>query len=331
MKLDAEARTATLSTKEEVGFGKALLATGANVRRLRVDGGDLEGIHYLRALGNAASIRADAEQAERVVLIGGSYIACEVAASLTAMGKQLHARDARGRAARPATSAPRPAASSPACCDEHGIELRDGGPAGALRGRRAACSAWSPSRAASLDADLVVLGTGAMPDVMLARSSGLELGETGGVRCSQTLETSAEGIWAAGDPCEYDSVVHGRRLRVEHFEVAAAQGRHAAAAMLGQAGPLRRDPLLLVRPRRLVHARVRRAGRALGPRGRPRLARRRRVHDLLPRRGPARRRATVGRSDDLEHAKRLIAGGRAARRPRRTRSPTRVERDLAAL
>ena len=87
MKLDLDARTAALSTREELSFGKALLATGANVRRLRVDGGDLDGIHYLRALGNAASIRADAEGAERVVLIGGSYIACEVAASLTAMGK----------------------------------------------------------------------------------------------------------------------------------------------------------------------------------------------------------------------------------------------------
>ena len=134
MKLDVEARTATLSTKEELGFGKALLATGANVRRLRVDGGDLEGIHYLRALGNAASIRADAEQAERVVLIGGSYIACEVAASLTAMGKQctlVMLEDAP--LVRPA-SARRPAASSPACWRAR-HRVRDGGPAGALRGR----------------------------------------------------------------------------------------------------------------------------------------------------------------------------------------------------
>ena len=58
-----------------------MLATGANVRRLRVPGAELEGIHYLRALGNADAIRADAADAEHVVLIGGSYIACEVAAS----------------------------------------------------------------------------------------------------------------------------------------------------------------------------------------------------------------------------------------------------------
>src|SRR3954471_8246390 len=86
MKLDADARVARLSTKEEVSFGKALLATGANVRRLRVDGSDLDGIHYLRAFGNADAIRADAEAAERVVLIGGSYIACELAATLTDLG-----------------------------------------------------------------------------------------------------------------------------------------------------------------------------------------------------------------------------------------------------
>ena len=59
MKLDTAERVATLSTKETVGFDKALLATGANVRRLRVDGCDLDGIHYLRAFGNSDAIRAD--------------------------------------------------------------------------------------------------------------------------------------------------------------------------------------------------------------------------------------------------------------------------------
>src|SRR5689334_3977752 len=88
LKLDPGARTAKLSTGEEVGFGKALLATGANVRRLNVDGCDLEGIHYLRTFGNSEAIKADAEQAENVVLIGGSYIGTEVAASLTMRGRK---------------------------------------------------------------------------------------------------------------------------------------------------------------------------------------------------------------------------------------------------
>ena len=84
-----------------------------------------------------------------------------------------------------------------------------------------------------LDADMVVLGTGVKPDVMLAKAAGLELGESGGVKCDARLLTSAPDLYAAGDICEYDSVVHGRRIRVEHEAVAEAQGAHVAAAMLG--------------------------------------------------------------------------------------------------
>jgi 3-phenylpropionate/trans-cinnamate dioxygenase ferredoxin reductase subunit len=73
-----------------------------------------------------------------------------------------------------------------------------------------------------------------MPDVMLARAAGLELGESGGVACSADLETSVRGVWAAGDVCEYDSVLHGRRMRIEHWEVARAQGKAAAAAAAGR-------------------------------------------------------------------------------------------------
>src|ERR687884_1512496 len=88
VKLDPETKTVSLSNKEQLKYGKLLLATGANVRRLRLDGSDLKGIHYLRALGNADAIRRDAEAAERIVLVGGSYIATEVAATLAAQGKQ---------------------------------------------------------------------------------------------------------------------------------------------------------------------------------------------------------------------------------------------------
>ena len=136
---------AKLSTKEEVGYGAAVLATGANVRRLRVPGAELEGIHYLRALGNADAIRADAEEAERVVLVGGSYIACEVAASLTEMGRRctmVMLEDA------PLSTRLRAAGRRvlrAALLREHGIELVGGDPLGRLRGRRARGAACGPS------------------------------------------------------------------------------------------------------------------------------------------------------------------------------------------
>jgi 3-phenylpropionate/trans-cinnamate dioxygenase ferredoxin reductase subunit len=232
MKLDTEARVARLSSKEEVEFGSALLATGANVRRLRVPGAELEGIHYLRALGNADAIRADAAEAERVVLVGGSYIACEVAASLTSMGKQCTLVMLE---------------SAPLCTgfgddvgrffqgvlESNGVELVTADPLAGFEGDgRVARVLTEAGR--SLDADMVVMGTGAMPDVMLARAAGLELGESGGVACSARLETSVPGVWAAGDACEYDSVLHGRRMRIEHWEVALAQGKAAAAAIAGR-------------------------------------------------------------------------------------------------
>ena len=86
--LDLEARTAKLSNKDEVRFEKALLATGSNVRILRVEGAQLDGIHYLRTIGNSDALRDELARAERVALIGGSYIGTELSASFTKLGKQ---------------------------------------------------------------------------------------------------------------------------------------------------------------------------------------------------------------------------------------------------
>jgi 3-phenylpropionate/trans-cinnamate dioxygenase ferredoxin reductase subunit len=240
MRLDTGARTATLSTKEVVEFGVALVATGSNVRRLRVDGAQLSGIHYLRTLGNSDAIRSDALEAERVVLVGGSYIACEVAATLTTLGRHctlVMLEDAPLSAHFGATAGE----FFGALLRDHGVELVCGDGLERLEGtdtvERVVCASGR-----ELPADAVVMGTGVMPDVMLARAAGLELGESGGVACSADLETSVRGIWAAGDVCEYDSVLHGRRARIEHHEVARAQGAAAAAAMLGTRRPYSEVP-----------------------------------------------------------------------------------------
>ena len=85
-----------------------------------------------------------------------------------------------------------------------------------------------------LEAQAVVIGAGVAPDVQLAKRAGLEIGESGGVRCSSRLESSAKGVWAAGDICEYDSVMHGEYVRIEHWDVAFNQGKTAALNMLGR-------------------------------------------------------------------------------------------------
>jgi 3-phenylpropionate/trans-cinnamate dioxygenase ferredoxin reductase subunit len=86
-----------------------------------------------------------------------------------------------------------------------------------------------------VEGDVVVVGAGVKPDVMLAERAGIEVGD--GIVCDETLQTSVEGIYAAGDVCSYESRVHGQRLRVEHWDVAMQQGMHAAGSMLGEGKP----------------------------------------------------------------------------------------------
>lgn len=234
MKLDTDARVATLSNKEEVEFETALLATGANVRRLRVDGCDLDGIHYLRAFGNSDAIRADAERGSRAVLIGGSYIGCEVAASLTA----AHGVDCEIVMMEDVTFEPLFGAKVGRffqdVLEDHGVKVHGGQELDRFEGDGERVTRVVTKAGLELDCDFVVAGIGVMPDVMLARAAGLELGEQGGVRCSARLETSVPGIYAAGDICQYDSPVHGKPLRIEHWDVAFNHGKTVALNMLGR-------------------------------------------------------------------------------------------------
>jgi 3-phenylpropionate/trans-cinnamate dioxygenase ferredoxin reductase subunit len=240
MKLDPAAKTAKLSSGDELSFDYAVLATGANVRRLRVDGCDLDGIHYLRTLGNSDAIRADAENAERVVLVGGSYIACEVAASLTAEGKSctLVMQEDGPMSLGFGKQAGEFFAG---VLRDHGIDWVPNDALGRFEGDgRVGKVVTEGGR--ELPADMVVMGTGVTPDVMLARSAGLELTDAGAILCSQTLETSASGVYAAGDACDYDSVIHGRRVRVEHWEHARAQGSHVGSLIAGESKPFDEIP-----------------------------------------------------------------------------------------
>ena len=310
MKLDPATRTAKLSNKQEVGFGKALLASGANVRRLNVPGSELDGIHYLRAFGNSDTIREDAA-GKRVTLIGGSYIACEVAASLTLLGStctmvmlepvtlsrgfgQLAGRFFQDR------------------LEEHGVTVHAEQDLDRFEGADGRVTRVITKSGLELDTDAVVMGTGAIPDVMLARAAGLELGDSGGVRVDSRLQTAVPGIYAAGDVAEYHSVVHdGRPLRIEHWDVAFNQGKAAALNMLGADQPYDVVPyffsdladwasLEYVGPASDWDLEVVRGSVEEGEFS---------VWYLSEGRVAAA--LSVGRSDDLDHARRLISAGTA--------------------
>jgi 3-phenylpropionate/trans-cinnamate dioxygenase ferredoxin reductase component len=302
--LDARARTAKLSNKQEIGFEKALLATGANVRRLNVEGCHLEQIHYLRTLANSDAIRAGVADAQEVVLIGGSYIACEVAASLTMMGKhctllmQEQVTLERGFGAQAGSF-------FQGLLEEHGVTVHAQDELERFEGEDRVSRVISRG-GLELATDAVVVGVGVTPDVSLAGKADLEIGERGGVRCSSLLESSVPGIFAAGDICEYDSPIHGEHIRVEHWDVAFNQGKTAALNMLGRDVPHEVVPyffsvfadwgeLEYVGPAREWDEEILRGSQEQGSFTRFYLAD-----------GRVKAALTFGRSDDLDTARRLI-------------------------
>jgi 3-phenylpropionate/trans-cinnamate dioxygenase ferredoxin reductase subunit len=231
--LDLAQRTAKLSTRETVSFGQALIATGANVKRVQVAGTDLEGIFYLRTFGNADAIREQAA-GTRVVLIGGSYIASECAATLTELGARctmvMWESEPLSR-----TFGPTVGRWFGDLLRRHGITILGDDALDHFEGADGKVTTVLTKNGLQLPADAVVVGTGVTPDVMLARAAGLEIGETGGVVADAKLQTATEGVYVAGDVAEYVSVVNGgRRQRVEHCDVAFNQGKTVALNMLGR-------------------------------------------------------------------------------------------------
>ena len=229
--LDVEARTAKLSNKQEVGFGKALLATGSNVRILRVEGAQLEGIHYLRTIGNADALRSELERAERVVLVGGGYIATELAASFTKLGKACELIMLEAVTLEPFYGA-EVGRFFHDTLTSHGVRVHGSQELARFEGSGDRVERVVTKSGLAIDCDFVVIGAGVTPDITVAQRAGLKTG--GGVLVDRYLETSASGVFAAGDIAEYDSVVHDRRLRIEHWDVAFNQGKYAALNMLGK-------------------------------------------------------------------------------------------------
>jgi len=309
MKLElGSERTVKLSSGETVSFGKALLATGANVRRLNVPGCELEGIHYLRTLGNSDAIREDAA-GKRVVLIGGSYIASEVAASLTLLGSTCTMVMLES-VALSRTFGETAGRFFQDRLEEHGVVVHGDDALERFEGASGRVERVITRAGRELDADAVVIGAGVAPDVMLARAAALELGEAGGVHVNTRLETSVPGLFAAGDIAEYESVIHsGHRVRIEHWDVAFNQGKTVALNMLGADQPHDVVPyffsdladwasLEYVGPAFDWDREIMRGSLDDGE-----------FSVWYLRGGRLAATLSVGRSDDLEHARRLIAGG----------------------
>ena len=229
--LDAAGHLATLSDKQEIEFEKALLATGSNVRILHVDGARLDGIHYLRTMRNADAIKEELESAERIAVIGGSYIGTELAASFTKLGKQC-ALIMLESVTHERFYGPEVGRYFQDVLEEHGVKVHGSQELERFEGDDERVRKVVTKSGLEIDCDFVVIGAGVHPELHLAEQAGLEIDK--GVLTDRFLETSAPGIYAAGDIAEYESVVHGGRIRIEHWDVAFNHGKYAALNMLGR-------------------------------------------------------------------------------------------------
>ncbi|MCC7286347.1 MAG: FAD-dependent oxidoreductase [Burkholderiaceae bacterium] len=223
--IEPTARQVVLTDGSRHGWDALLLATGAEPIRLDLPGATLPHVHLLRTLADSRALVAAAKPGARAVVVGSSFIGLEVAASLRArdVAVQVVSLDAvpmiRVLGDEVGSSVRRlheqhgvvfHLGTAPTAIDARAVTLRDG---------------------TKLEADFVVIGVGVRPAIALAQAAGLTIDH--GVSVDEYLQTSAPGIYAAGDIARWPDRGSGQRIRVEHWVVAQRQGRTAARNMLG--------------------------------------------------------------------------------------------------
>jgi NADPH-dependent 2,4-dienoyl-CoA reductase/sulfur reductase-like enzyme len=221
-----------LSTGASVGYGALLLATGAEPIRLPIPGA--ERAMTLRSFKDSKAIASRAAAGRRAVVIGASFIGLEVAASLRARNVEVTVVAPEARPLERVLGAEL-GDFVRALHEEHGVTFRLG-----RKPARIEPATVVLDDGGELPADLVVMGVGVRPRLQLAELLRLKLDR--GVLVDETLRTSADGIWAAGDIARFPDPRGGSPIRVEHWVVAERQGQHVARTMLGGEEPYRAVP-----------------------------------------------------------------------------------------
>ena len=229
-RLDLAARTVTLSGGAVLGYDQLLLATGVRPRVL--PGLDGDGVCYLRTSEDAAALRDRMTAAGHVAVLGGGFIGCEVAAAAIRLGKRTTILEALPTLLHRALG-PELGDVVAGIHRDEGVDVRTGQQVLGIRPRRGGVRI--STAAGDVDADVLVVGVGTVPNTELAEQAGLPAGH--GIEVDECFATAAPGIYAIGDVAAQHLPGHGRRVRVEHHDTAIRHGRVAARNMAGQREP----------------------------------------------------------------------------------------------
>jgi NADPH-dependent 2,4-dienoyl-CoA reductase/sulfur reductase-like enzyme/nitrite reductase/ring-hydroxylating ferredoxin subunit len=217
--LDAKTKTLTLDDGSTRAFDAILLATGADPVRLPIPGADKPNVHLLRTAADSRNIIALAEKGKRACIIGAGFIGLEVAASLRAREVEVDVF-APEEIPLARIMGDEVGAFVQRLHEEHGVRFHLGKPVKSVD---------------EIPADFVIMGGGVRPNTQLAEAAGLKVDN--GIVVDEMLQTSAPGIYAAGDAARFPDRFSGRSIRVEHWAVAETQGQTVARNMLGAREP----------------------------------------------------------------------------------------------
>jgi 3-phenylpropionate/trans-cinnamate dioxygenase ferredoxin reductase subunit len=230
-RIDPGASRITLDDGAQLEFDRLLLTTGAEPRQIPIPGASLEGVHYLRTLADSDTLRGRLETGGHVVVVGAGWIGSEFAASARMRGLEVTLVDP---AASPNERIFGPEVGS-FYRDLHarnGIQLLLGSGVEAFEGDKAVKRVRT-SAGRTIDCDFAVIGIGVTPRVQLAADASLKLDN--GIVVDEKLQSSVQGVFAAGDVAHAWHPFYRQRIRVEHWANALNQGPAAARAMLGEA------------------------------------------------------------------------------------------------
>ena len=229
-RIDPEKHVVVLEGGDEVPYATLVLATGARPRPLPLPGADLVGVHTYRFLSDAATVRTAAEEAHAAIVVGGSFIGAESAASLRLRGLDVTLVEMGPRLMPQLGSA----VLSDELADlyrEQGVEVLLETELAELTGNGKLLTGARTKDGTTVEGYLAIVGIGVVPNVELAEDAGAEVDN--GVVVDERFRTSLADVYAIGDVARYPDSTSGRLRRIEHWSSANAQGGHLGRQLAG--------------------------------------------------------------------------------------------------